>query len=164
MQFGLIGLNDEFLQNYCKNEILESNKLTEQYGLTLNEAQAIELSKTHSSALKQNGRIEFGGGVVQKIIKEFCDSPYITKYNYADVLNELTDMFYYYKNETLDLISDDELICFMAKSFNGSCQGSCELLASRELFDLAHNLRFYNKTENPFENNVTQTNGESYDE
>ncbi|WP_309446508.1 DUF6323 family protein [Desulfosporosinus nitroreducens] len=35
----------------------------------------IELVETRTFSLKSNGRIEFGGGVIDKIIKEFCDSP-----------------------------------------------------------------------------------------
>lgn len=53
-------------------------------------------------------------------------------YNYVETLHELIEIFYFYKNETLDLISDDELIKFMKNSFDGKCQGSLELLSGRE--------------------------------
>ncbi|WP_279230461.1 DUF6323 family protein [Clostridium thermarum] len=45
--------------------------------------------------MKRNGRIEFGSGVIGKIIMEFCDSPYISKHNYVEILNELIDIFLY---------------------------------------------------------------------
>lgn len=103
---------------------------------------AVELVETRSLALKRNGRIEFGGGTIDKLIKGFCDSPYISKNNYTETLHELIEIFYYYKNETLDLVSDDDLINFMKKSFDGCCEGSLDLLCGRELANMASNIRF----------------------
>ena len=51
-------------------------------------------------------------------------------------------IFYYYKNETNDLMSDDELIKFMKISYDSICQGSLELLSGRELNNLARTLRY----------------------
>lgn len=42
-------------------------------------------------------------------------------------------LYYLIKDETLDLISDEDLIKFMKETFNGVCQGSLELLSGREL-------------------------------
>ena len=41
-----------------------------------------------------------------------------------------------------DKLTDDELIEYMRKFFNGSCEGSIELLCSRELDSLARSLRY----------------------
>ena len=79
---------------------------------------------------------------IDKIIKGFCDSPYISMHNYAETLHELIEMFYYYKNETLDLSSDDELIYSMKQGFDGVCQGSLELLSGLELSKMAQKLRY----------------------
>lgn len=98
--------------------------------------------ETRNYSLKENGRIEFGGGVIDKIINEFCDSPYMSMHSYTEVLNELIETFYYYKNDTLDLIDDDDLIKFMRKAFDNACKGSPELLSGRELAAMAHNLRY----------------------
>lgn len=130
------------IQKQAVDEIEKCNDYTFRFGLSLSRQNVIELVETRTLSLKKFGRIEFGGGVIDKIIKEFCDSPYISMHNYVETLNELIEMFYYYKNETLDLISDDELIKFMKNSFDGKCQGSLELLAGRELDILAHNLRY----------------------
>ncbi len=108
----------------------------------MSRVEAIELVETRDLSLKSYGRIEFGGGIIDKIIKEFCNSPYISMHNYAETLHELIEIFYYYKNETLDLLSDAELITFMKNSFDGRCHGSLELLAGRELAQLARNIRF----------------------
>lgn len=129
------------IEKQAVNEVMKYNDLTEKYGLVLTQQQALALVKTRGTALYENGRIEFGGGIIDKIIFEFCDSPYLYKYNYEETLHELIEIFYYYKNETLDLISDDELIQYMKKAFDGACQGSLDLLSGRELDRLAHNLR-----------------------
>jgi hypothetical protein len=135
------------MQRQAVNEIMTCNDLTAHFGLTLTGQQAVALVETRNVSLRENGRIEFGGGVIDKIINEFCDSPHLSMRNYAATLHELVEMFYTFKNETLDLIGDDDLIAFMKKSFDGVCQGSLDLLAGRELTRMARNLRFGRKPE-----------------
>ncbi len=67
------------------------------------------------------------------LVTEFCDSPYIIQANYEDTILELQDSFYYFKNESMDRISDDELIAFMKRYFDGICQGSLEYLSGTSL-------------------------------
>jgi hypothetical protein len=134
-------ISQNLIQRQAVNEIIKCNGLTVNYGLVLTNTQAMELVETRSFALSANGRIEFGGGIIDRMIKEFCDSPYISMHNYTETLHELVEMFYYCKNETLDLMSDDELIKYMKKAFDGVCQGSLDLLSGRELDKAAHNLR-----------------------
>ena len=142
MSFEIINVFSPLIQKHAVDEIEKCNNFTSGYGLTLSRQDAIELVETRTLSLKRYGRIEFGGGVIDKIIREFCDSPYISMHNYVETLHELIDIFYFYKNETLDLISDDDLIKFMKKSFDGKCQGSLELLSGRELDKMARNLRY----------------------
>lgn len=123
-------------------EIINCNEITYRYGLVLSQSEAQELVETRSESLSSNGRIEFSGGIINKLIIEFCDSPFISQFNYASTLNELVEIFYYFKNETLDEISDDDLIILMKKYFDGNCKGSMELLQNRELEVLAHNIRY----------------------
>lgn len=142
MSFEIISIYSSLIEKQAVEEIEKCNEFTSLFGLTLSRIDAVELVETRTLALKSSGRIEFGGGVIDKIIREFCDSPYISMHNYAEALHELTEMFYYYKNETLDLMSDDDLIKFMKNSFDGKCQGSLELLSGRELANMARNLRY----------------------
>lgn len=121
-------------------EIIHCNQTTSQYGLVLNDTEAVELAKTRSDVLEKVGRVEFAGGTINKLIMEFCDSPYLSQFNYAETLQELIETFYYFKNETLDELDDDELITFMKKSFDNRCQGSLELLQSREMENLARKI------------------------
>lgn len=135
-------LRGGLVQKQAVNEVLRCNAETEEWGLTLTEEQAVQLIETRSYSLKESGRVEFGGGIVEKIILEFKDSPYLSKHNYEETLHGLIEIFYYYKNETLDMIGDDELIRYMKTSFDEVCQGSLELLSDRELYKLARSLRF----------------------
>jgi hypothetical protein len=138
----IMNLFSPLVQKQAVEEVQKCNDFTAKFGLVLTYKDAVELVETRTYALKSNGRVEFGGGVIEKIIWEFCDSPYISMHNYTETIHELTEMFYYYKNETLDLMSDDELIKFMKGSFDGKCQGSLELLSGRELANMARNLRY----------------------
>jgi hypothetical protein len=141
LSFELSPFTPGFINKQAVGEVIKCNDYTVKFGLVLTPAQALELVETRFAALNENGRIEFGGGVIDKIIKEFCDSPYIYMHNYTQTIHELLEIFYYYKNETCDLISDDDLIKHMKTAFDGICQGSLELLSGRELDRLARNLR-----------------------
>ena len=123
-------------------DIFKFNQMTAPYGLSLTTQDALDLARTHEEALKRNGRIEFTSGTMQKLIRAFCSSPFITQNNYAETLNDLVEIFYYFKNESEDELSDDELILLMRKYFNENCRGAIELLQARELETLAHNIRF----------------------
>ena len=129
------------LEKQIFNEILACNSTTHEYGLTLSEGDVKELIQTRTEALNKSGRIEFNGEIINKIILRFCDSPYISQYNYTATINELVEIFYNYKNETLDYISDDELIEIMKDYFDNYCQGSLELLEGKVLYKIADNIR-----------------------
>lgn len=135
-------VNSNMLKVQAVNEIVKCNDITGEYGLTLTAEQAAELVETRTQALNASGRIEFGGGIIEKIIKEFCDSPYLIMSNYAESLHDLVELFYFYKNETMDMVGDDELISFMKEAFDGICQGSMDLLSGKELYKIARNIRF----------------------
>lgn len=120
--------------------IKKCNKYTNQYGLTLTDNQIVNLLERKKEVLKETGRIEFREGIIDKIIKEFFDSPYINQDNYFFTLYELVEIFYEYKNETMDLITDDELITFMKKSFDGICKGDIKYLAETIMYRMKENL------------------------
>ena len=141
MSFELMLFDNFLIEKQAVSDVLLCNKITADYSLVLSEEQALELVETRSYSLKNVGRIEFGGGIIEKVILTFADSPYITQYRYAEIVNELVEIFYYFKNETLDLISDDDLIGYMKKYFDGVCQGSLNQLKDRELERMAKNVR-----------------------
>ncbi|EPY2303387.1 DUF6323 family protein [Clostridium sporogenes] len=123
------------------NDIIQCNEVTREYGLKLSDKDVKEIIDTRNIALQKSGRIEFNGQIINKIITSFCDSPYISQYNYSETINELVEIFYNYKNETLDYISDDELIEIMKENFDNYCQGSLEILEGKALYRIANNIK-----------------------
>jgi len=140
--FELIPISPGILKQRAVSEVLQCNRYSSQYGLSLTQVQALELVQTRDDMLKAFGRIEFGTGILDSIIKEFCDSPYLSMQNYEQTLHDLVEIFYYYKNDTIGLMSDDELLKYMKNSYDNTCRGSLEMLSGSELHQLARNLRF----------------------
>ena len=122
-------------------ELRSVNEFSIKYGLSLSENQIQNLAEKRFEALKDTGRIEFGEGILKKLIYAFCDSPYIHQQNYEDTIIELQEAFYYFKNETDDQLTDDELIEYMKASFDGIGQGSVEFLTGSSLEELRRNAR-----------------------
>lgn len=124
-----------------KQEILRSNEYTCRFGLCLSEQEIEELMIVRRECLQEYQRVEFGKGVLEKLIYAFCDSAYIYQENYADTLSRLQHIFYLYKNESMDELTDDELIEYMRKSFDDACQGSLDYLEETCLEEFARNIR-----------------------
>ena len=113
-------------------EILELNDISREYGLVLSPEDAVVLSETRERALADNERIEIGVGAIAEIIKRFSKSRYVNEDDYAWILNEITEIFYYIKTETNDKISDGVLLDELFKSFELNCRGSMDILLGRE--------------------------------
>ena len=109
-------------------EVLARNRDTEKFGLALSEREAQILVAERGEVLKKERRVEFGEGILPKIIDTFCDSAYITQDSYCDTLIRLQEIFFLYKNEMLDEITDDELLDFMREQFDGVCCGDLDYL------------------------------------
>ena len=123
-------------------KVKSANEYTTQFGLTLSEEDAALLLTERTEILKKQERVEFGEGILPKLIFAFCDSPYIYQDNYVETIGRLQEIFYLYKNETLDEITDDELIEFMKEQFDGSCQGSLDYMEDTYLEAFARRSRF----------------------
>ena len=90
-----------------------NEKTYEKFALSLSQEQAKELIAGRNASLKKYQRVEFGKGILDKLMYVFCDSQYIDQGNYAQVLERLQDIFYRFKNESMDRLTDDELLEFM---------------------------------------------------
>ena len=123
-------------------EIVACNDKTTEYHLVLSKKDAQMLIATKNEVLRKNNRVEFDGHIISNLILAFYDSPYITQENYYETIDELIETFYYYKNETLDEISDGDLIQLMRELFDKRCYGSIELLQNRELERISHNVKY----------------------
>lgn len=111
-------------------KVMKTNQKTEQFGLVLTKQDAELILAERKNSLLQQKRIEFGEGVITKIINEFCDSDFIDQNNYVDTLVRLQEIFYLYKNEMMDEITDDELLNFMKEQFETVCFGDLDYLES----------------------------------
>lgn len=136
----ITAIGGALMEQQVTDKILACNQDTAVYGLVLTGQQAVALAHTRTGALKDTKRIEFNSGIIDKLIMAFCNSPYITNENYEDTLHELIEMFYDFKNDTWDVVSDDELISFMKRAFNGRCHGSLELLSVEALSQLSRHI------------------------
>ena len=56
-------------------KLVETNEFTGRYGLTLSEQDAKLLLRGRQESLKAQRRVEFGEGILPKLIFCFCDSP-----------------------------------------------------------------------------------------
>lgn len=109
-------------------KVLETNKETERFGLALTRQDAELIVQERKNSLKEQRRIEFGEGIVTKIIYEFCDSDFIDQNNYVDTIIRLQEIFYLFKNEMQDEITDDELLHLMKEQFERICFGDLDYL------------------------------------
>ncbi len=121
--------------------ILELNSYTQKFGVVLSKEESLLLLEARKNTLKVQERIEFSEGILPKLVFAFCDSPYIYQDNYSDTLERLQDIFYLYKNESLDELSDDELIEEMKMDFDGICEGSLDYLEDTCLESFAREIR-----------------------
>lgn len=134
----LVSVHAALGERKVMDQIILCNEDTKKYGLSLSEQQAFALAQTRTMSLKENKRIEFGNGIVDKLIMAICDSPYITQDIYEDILHEWIQLFYDLKNNTWEKISDHDLIDFMKTAFNGCCHGSMDVLLEKSMQLVAH--------------------------
>lgn len=108
---------------------LRCQTLAERYGMKLTRRQFEALGQARQQALEATGRLDFGGGVADRLVYAFCDSPFADSDGFASLLMEMQELFYTFKNETLDVLTDEELISVMEQLFNGEAHGSLEYLS-----------------------------------
>lgn len=124
-----------------KNDILSTNEKALEYGLTLSEQDAEMLAQASREAVEAQDRVEFGKSVSVKIIEKFMQSSYISQNGYAETLAELIDIFYEVKEESLDILTDDEVINIMYAFFEQESGGDIDVLRSRDLEYLCRRVR-----------------------
>lgn len=129
MQNDFFELAESKRQKQELTAVLACNDKTERFGLVIAEEEAKELVLSRNVSLKKYQRVEFGKGILDSLIFAFCDSEYVNQENYAGILTELQDIFYRYKNESEDKLTDEELLTFMRETFDTVCAGDLEYLA-----------------------------------
>ena len=121
--------------------LTKTNGYTEQFGLILSEEDAAELLAERSNALKEQRRVEFGEGILPRIIYEFCDSDFMEQDTYVETLARLQEIFYLFKGEAMDELTDGELLAFMRQQFDEICFGDLDYLESTCLKKFADAVR-----------------------
>ena len=109
-------------------KVLETNEMTARYGLVLTQQDAELLAAERSRVLKRERRVEFGPGILPKVIEQFCDSDFIDQNNYVETIIRLQEIFYLFKNEMEDEITDDELLHLMKEQYELICFGDLDYL------------------------------------
>jgi len=112
----------------CLKQVQETNQYTAKFGLSLSQEDTEILLAEKNRILKEERRIELGQSILPQIIYTFCDSAYLSQENYRETLVRLQEIFYLYKNEMLDEITDDELLNFMKEQFETVCSGDLNYL------------------------------------
>ena len=110
--------------------ILEGGMLLEGNWMVLlqQQNQLGKVLEEKNNALREQKRVEFGGGITPKIIYEFCDSDFIDQNNYVETIIRLQEIFYLFKNEMEDEITDDELLHLMKEQYEMICFGDLDYL------------------------------------
>lgn len=113
-----------------RQQLERSKRFAAVFGLELTEADWADLEKSRRTALKDCGLVEFGDGILPKLIEAFCDSPYLAPDSGVETLCDLQEVFYGLRSDAGDWASDEELLLWMQQVFNGLAQGSAEYLAA----------------------------------
>ena len=115
--------------------LVEANRRTARYGLTLTPEQMTALVESRGRALLDTGRVELGAGLRPRLVETFCDSPHLHQTEYAAALEELQTVFYRCKNEAGDLTPDEDILRLLRRAFERA-GGSTEYLAGCSLSEL----------------------------
>lgn len=140
-------------------DIARCNEAAAGFGIIVTENDARLLEDARNKALKRLGRVEFAGGVIEKLIAAFCDSPYLDRDDFMEAMEEFIEIFYEFKNDSLDGADDDEVIELMKRYFDSECAGSADSLRD-DIGRAARRLRFGCKEDG----NEFEDGGDIYDE
>jgi hypothetical protein len=116
------------------SELESCNREIGRHGLSLSTEDIQALVAGRLESLEVSERVEFGGGVAKDLVLAFASSSYVSQATFVQQVLELQDLFYEFKNESLEQIPDDELIAKMRSLFDDVANGDMVYLAEG-LFD-----------------------------
>ena len=125
----------------ARQELESCNPALAEHGLVLSAEDVQALASGRRDALKTAARIEFGGGVVKDLVLSFAGSPYVSQATFVETVLELQELFYEVKNESLELITDDELVVKMRSLFDDVASGDLGYLEQALFEGLARHVR-----------------------
>lgn len=130
-----------FTHKTLMEDILLTNKQSSQYGLILSAQDAQMLVTAGKDALDEQDRIAIAKSATVMLIEKFMQSTYLSQTDYADTLAALLDVFYQAKEESMDLLTDSEVLDLMYNFFEHESGGSIELLQNRDMEVLCRKIR-----------------------
>lgn len=122
-------------------QLLQTNEQIKAYGLTITPAEAEMLLAERQRTLKDEQRLEWGEMILPKLMQTFAPSCYIMQSNYCESIIRLQEIFFLFKNEMADEMSDDELLNVMQELFETICAGDLDHLAGTCLSIFAQAVR-----------------------
>ena len=128
-------------ENYQVGQILKTNETSKENGLTLTKEDATALVAARGDTLREERRVEFGDSISPKLIRAFADSSFINQEDYAQTIARLQEIFFLYKNESIDMVSDEELLTIMKNAYENESGGDLEYLEGTALEDFARKVR-----------------------
>ena len=120
--------------------LMDMNRRTIRYGLTLTQEQMAALADSQVRALRDTGRVELGSGILPRLIEAFCDSPNLHQADYAGTMETLQTVFYRLKNEAGDLTPDEDILKVLRWAFDRA-GGSADYLEGSTLAELTGRVR-----------------------
>jgi hypothetical protein len=123
------------------SDIRSCNSEIERYGLSLTTQDIQALVAGRLESLESSERVEFGGGVVRQLVLAFAGSPFVSQERFVSTVLELQELFYDFKNESLERIPDDDLIATMRSLFDDPAQGDLGYLEEALFEGLARHVR-----------------------
>ncbi|MCR1955366.1 DUF6323 family protein [Clostridioides mangenotii] len=117
----VIDIMNEGLNIVLQNDLLKLNENSFEYGLKLSKEDVEIIVEWRETSLKHMGRIDLGIDVTKKIVEFIYKSQYTNREDYLEAVVDLQDIFYYLKNETLELISDDDAIELISDMYETFC-------------------------------------------
>ena len=76
------------------DEIFENMQNNHKTGLLLTRKEVFQLCEKRNEVLVQCERLELNGGIMEQLIDAFMDCPYITRDEFADIMEEVIEVFY----------------------------------------------------------------------
>jgi hypothetical protein len=108
--------------------IMRCNATTQRFGINISGGDALSLLAASDRALKRAGRIEFESGTVESLLNAFCDSAYLGQDNFTETMEDVIEIFYEFKTDSLDCVDDAETVVLLKRLFDGECAGNADAL------------------------------------
>ncbi len=143
MEFDLFSqmTSPEIQAKRLESQILALRERAISYGLVISPKDASAIAAVGVEQLHEQERVEFAQSAVIKIISKFMESGYISQQDFVETISELIAVFYEVKEESLDILTDDDVISAMFDCFENVSNGDVELLRTRDLENLIRRAR-----------------------